>query len=115
MAAGDELFNLAGQLEKDTAAIMADVVDQIAPAADALLTEAAGRSLLIVVRDAHRYPTATGLVSLLLAARPDAAVIEMGLPVWRPASATYLASYGAARSNALAVAERLGLAAPQVL
>jgi beta-N-acetylhexosaminidase len=67
------------------------------------------------VRDAHRYPTATGLVSLLLAARPDAAVIEMGLPVWRPASATYLASYGAARSNALAVAERLGLAAPQVL
>jgi beta-N-acetylhexosaminidase len=89
--------------------------DQLAPAADAVLTEAAGRSLLIVVRDAHRYPTATGLVGLLLAARPDATVIEMGLPVWRPASGTYLASYGAARSNALAVAERLGLAAPQVL
>jgi beta-N-acetylhexosaminidase len=36
----------------------------------------------------------------------------MGLPVWRPAAGGYLASYGAARSNALAVAERLGLTGP---
>jgi beta-N-acetylhexosaminidase len=83
--------------------------NQLGPVADALLAEAAGRSLLIVVRDAHRYPAATGLVSRLLAARPDATVVEMGLPVWRPAAGSYVASYGAARSNALAVAERLGL------
>ncbi len=76
-----------------------------------LLAEAAGRSLIIVVRDAHRYPAGIRLVETLLAARPDAVVVEMGLPVWRPSAATtYLASYGAARSNALAVAERLGLA-----
>jgi beta-N-acetylhexosaminidase len=76
-----------------------------------LLAEAAGRSLIIVVRDAHRYPADIRLVETLLAARPDAVVVEMGLPVWRPPTATtYLASYGAARSNALSVAERLGLA-----
>jgi beta-N-acetylhexosaminidase len=89
--------------------------DQVGPVADSLLAQAAGRSLLIVVRDAHRYPFATGLVSRLLATRPDATVVEMGLPVWRPATGAYVASYGAARSNALAVAERLGLTSPRVL
>jgi beta-N-acetylhexosaminidase len=84
---------------------------QLQLVAAGLLTAAAGRSLIIVVRDAHRYPAATGLVSLLLAARPDAVVVEMGLPVWRPPAASYLASYGAARSNALAIAEVLGLTA----
>jgi beta-N-acetylhexosaminidase len=76
-----------------------------------LLAEAGGRSLIIVVRDAHRYPAAISLVETLLAARPDAVVVEMGLPIWRPHAASYLASYGAARSNARAVAEVLGLAA----
>jgi beta-N-acetylhexosaminidase len=75
-----------------------------------LLADAAGRSLLIVVRDAHRHPVATELAELLLAARPDAVVVEMGLPVWRPGTGTYVASYGAAHSNGVAVAERLGLA-----
>ena len=83
---------------------------QLPQVAAGLLAEAAGRSLIIVVRDAHRYPAANGLVSMLLAARPDAVLVEMGLPVWRPPAATYLASYGAGRSNALAVAEHLGLA-----
>jgi hypothetical protein len=48
-------------------------------------------------------------VQLLLAERPDAVVLEMGLPVWRPAAATYVASYGAALSNSRAAAELLGL------
>ena len=46
----------------------------------------------------------------MLAARPDAVVLEMGLPVWRPAGGSYLASYGAARSSSRAAAEILGLA-----
>jgi beta-N-acetylhexosaminidase len=82
---------------------------ELAATAAELLAEAAGRSLVIVVKDAHRHPGAIELVSQLLAARPDAVVVEMGLPMWRPRAASYLASYGAARSNALAVAERLGL------
>jgi beta-N-acetylhexosaminidase len=74
-----------------------------------LLAEAKDRSLVVVVRDAHRHPVAAEAVSRLVAARPDAVVLEMGLPVWRPAAGRYLASYGAARSNSRAAAEVLGL------
>jgi beta-N-acetylhexosaminidase len=74
-----------------------------------LLAEADGRSLVVVVRDAHRHAVAAEAVSRLVAARPDAVVLEMGLPVWRPVAGRYLASYGAARSNSRAAAEVLGL------
>jgi beta-N-acetylhexosaminidase len=78
-----------------------------------LLLEAAGRRLVIVVRDAHRYPAVMKLVTSLVTARSDAIVVEMGLPAWRPDAGSYLASYGAAHSNALAVAEALGLTAAE--
>jgi len=83
----------------------------IPAAVHGLLAEAAGRTLVIVVRDAHRHPAAAQAVNLILDSRPDAVVVEMGLPVWRPAAGRYLASYGAARSNSRAVAEVLGLVA----
>ncbi len=76
----------------------------------ALLGEAAGRSLIVILRDAHRHPAAAESATMILDARPDAVVVEMGLPFWRPPAACYLASYGAARSNGRAVAEILGLA-----
>jgi beta-N-acetylhexosaminidase len=78
--------------------------------AAAVLDAAAGRPLVIVVRDAHRYPVAQDLVRRLVAARPDAVVVEMGLPVWRPPSRAYVATYGAALSSGRAAAEVLGLA-----
>jgi beta-N-acetylhexosaminidase len=82
-----------------------------ATAAD-VLAAAAGRSLVLVVRDAHRSPATQVLVTSVLAERPDAIVVEMGLPVWRPpAQAAYVATWGAARVNAQAAAEVLGLAA----
>lgn len=74
-----------------------------------LLAEAGGRSLVVVVRDAHRHPVAAEAVSRLVAVRPDTVVLEMGLPIWRPAAGRYLASYGAARSNSRAAADVLGL------
>ena len=76
-----------------------------------LLTDASGRSLIIVVRDAHRHPLAAEAVSRLVTARPDAVVLEMGLPAWRPGAGGYVASYGAAYSNSQAAAELLGLTA----
>jgi beta-N-acetylhexosaminidase len=80
-------------------------------AADRVLADAAGRSLVIVVRDAHRYPQAAQeALRRLLAERPDAVLVEMGLPVWRPPAATYLATFGAASVSGLAAAEVLGLA-----
>jgi beta-N-acetylhexosaminidase len=75
-----------------------------------LAATAGGRPLLIVVRDAHRYPVAQSVVSELLAARPAAVVVEMGLPVWHPPSDSYLATFGATRASSLAAAELLGLA-----
>ena len=84
----------------------------MASAISALLAEAAGRSLVIVVRDAHRHPAAASITSAILAARPDAVVVEMGLPVWRPPAGLYLATFGAARTSSRAAAEVLGLAAP---
>ena len=86
--------------------------DGLAASIASLLAEAAGRSLVIVVRDAHRHPAAADLASRILAARPDAVVVEMGLPVWRPRAGLYLATFGAARTSSRAAAEVLGLAAP---
>jgi beta-N-acetylhexosaminidase len=80
-----------------------------AEAAGTVLERAAGRSLVLVVRDAHRDAAARELVMAVLAARPDTTVVEMGLPVWRPEAATYLATYGASKANSQAAAEILGL------
>ncbi len=79
--------------------------------APAILTAAAGRSLVAVVRDAHRDQNTQSLVETMLAARPDLVLVEMGLPLWRPPEGTsYLATYGASRASAQAAAELLGLA-----
>jgi beta-N-acetylhexosaminidase len=75
-----------------------------------ILAAAAGRSLVAVVRDAHRDEQTQSLVSALLAARSDLILVEMGLPFWRPPEGTsYLATYGASRASAQAAAELLGL------
>jgi beta-N-acetylhexosaminidase len=90
-----------------TATPAGEVSDQVS----GLLADADGRSLVIVVRDAHRHAVARQVVQLLLAGRPDAVVVEMGLPVWRPGARSYLASFGAGHSNSRATAEILGLIA----
>jgi beta-N-acetylhexosaminidase len=84
-------------------------VTEAAGVIDAALAQAAGRSLIVVVRDAHRHPAARAVVSGLLAARPDTLVVDMGLPLWRPPGGLHIATYGAARPNAQAAAEILGL------
>ena len=76
-----------------------------------LLERATGRPLVLVVRDAHRDPPQRAMVSTLLEHRADAVVVEMGLPVWRPPAAAYIATYGAAYANGRAAAELLGLVA----
>jgi beta-N-acetylhexosaminidase len=85
-------------------------VDGAAAEAGPLLERATGRGLVIVLRDAHRHAGQRSLATALLAARPDAVVVEMGLPVWRPACGAYLATFGATRANGQAAAELLGLA-----
>lgn len=87
---------------------------ELASLADDALAAAAGRSLIVVVRDAHRFAAARETATRVLTARPDAVVVEMGLPVWRPPGAAFVATYGAARSSSRAAAEILGLAVPDV-
>jgi len=75
-----------------------------------ILAAAAGRSLVVAVRDAHRDQRTLALIHALLAARPDLVLVEMGLPFWHPPEGTsYLATYGASRASAHAAAELLGL------
>ncbi len=77
-------------------------------AAGELLAAAAGRPLVLAVRDAR---SVLGLVAAVLAARPDTVIVEMGVPAWTPPPGTaYLATYGASRVCAQAAAEALGLA-----
>jgi beta-N-acetylhexosaminidase len=76
-------------------------------AAGAVLAAAAGRSLVLAVRDARGV---LPLIAELVKARPDMILVEMGVPVWTPPPGlAYLASYGASRVCAQAVAEALGL------
>jgi beta-N-acetylhexosaminidase len=67
----------------------------------------ADRPLVVVARDATRIGWVGRAVAALLAARPDAVVVEMGLPGPVPASRGWIATGGASRASALAAAEAL--------
>ena len=67
---------------------------------------APGKSLVILVRDLHRHPDQRAQVETLLAQRPGAVLVEMGLPACRPPNArAYIATNGASRVSAIAAAE----------
>jgi len=69
------------------------------------LESADGRPLVLVVRDLHQHRWEQEIVE----AHPEAVVVEMGTPVLRPRARGYVATYGAARPNAEAAREVLGL------
>jgi beta-N-acetylhexosaminidase len=79
---------------------LAGVPDPAAPA----LAGAAGRPLVLVVRDVHRHSWLAEAMTRLLAARPDAIVVEMGVPV-TALGGVHIATFGATRANGLAAAE----------
>ncbi|MFJ8690048.1 glycoside hydrolase family 3 protein [Micromonospora wenchangensis] len=67
---------------------------------------AAGRPLVLVVRDLHRHPWMRAAVDRALATRPDAVVVELGLPEL-VTGGLHLATHGATRAAARAAAELL--------
>ncbi|MEV0588213.1 glycoside hydrolase family 3 N-terminal domain-containing protein [Nonomuraea sp. NPDC050310] len=75
------------------------------PAIEALLAATDGRPLVIVARDAHRYPWQLQALEHLLCARPEAVVVEMGLPERVDLGAVHIATYGSARVCGQAAAE----------
>jgi beta-N-acetylhexosaminidase len=72
----------------------------------AALRAATGRPLVLVVRDAHRHPWMADAVRELIAERPDAVVVEMGIPV-QTLGAVHVATHGATLVNGQAAAELL--------
>ena len=72
----------------------------------------ADRPVVVVARDATRVGWVGRAVTALLAARPDAVVVEMGLPGPPPPARGWVATAGASRASALAAAEVLTGAAP---
>ncbi|MEO3848570.1 glycoside hydrolase family 3 N-terminal domain-containing protein [Streptomyces sp. B8F3] len=79
----------------------ADVLDGQA------LRPADGRELVVVVRDAARHPWMWQALADLLRRRPDALVVEMGLPAEDRLGAVHLSTHGATRVSGIAAAEVL--------
>jgi beta-N-acetylhexosaminidase len=71
----------------------------------------ADRPLVVVTRDAARVGWQRALLAALLDRRPDAVVVEMGLPGPSPAAAGYLVTHGAAAVSTQAAVEALAGAA----
>jgi beta-N-acetylhexosaminidase len=89
---------------------LAGVSDTAAP----ILAGAGGRPLVLVVRDAHRHPWIADALRDALAVRPDAIVVEMGVPV-AVSGGVHLATYGATRACGQAAAEIIaGSSVPQL-
>jgi beta-N-acetylhexosaminidase len=74
---------------------------------EAVIAQARDRPLVAVVRDAHRHGWQTAALARLLAVRPDAVVVEMGLPGRTDLGAVHIATHGAARVCGQAAAELL--------
>jgi beta-N-acetylhexosaminidase len=100
--------SLGAQLAaREPATSRATLGEASAPALEKALAGAEGRPLVLAVRSAHRHPWMRAALDRLVEQRPDAVVVEMGLPGTGPLGAAYLVSYGASRACAAAVAEAL--------
>ena len=89
LAAGDVPWGVAAEL-----------------AARGVRVGSSGQSLVLVVRDLHRHPDQLQQVEALLTSRPDAVLVEMGVPQCRPQGArAYVATHGSSRVSAIAAAE----------
>jgi beta-N-acetylhexosaminidase len=71
-----------------------------------VLTAAAGRPLVIVVRDAHRHEWMAEALGTLASARADCVVVDLGLP-GQPRGAVYLSTGSSSLASRQAVVEVL--------
>ncbi|WP_370114141.1 glycoside hydrolase family 3 protein [Streptacidiphilus sp. MAP12-33] len=85
--------------------------DQLATAGPVLdelvLKPAVGRPLVVVVRDASRLAWMSAALDELVRARPDAIVVEMGLPGTARPGAVHIVTHGATTASGVAAAETL--------
>jgi beta-N-acetylhexosaminidase len=106
IAAGKVAWGLTEPLAQRGVRVTPVEVHEGAVDVGALLAGAVGQSLVLVVRDLHRHAWQSDLADGLLAQRPDAVVVEMGLPTCRPRGAkAYITTSGSARVCGEAAAE----------
>ncbi|MET9882540.1 glycoside hydrolase family 3 protein [Streptomyces sp. NPDC006430] len=105
IAVGDETpWGVAGELAALVPGTGSGVYPEGATAGD-VLAAAGERTVVAVVRDAHRHPWMTEVLDALVAARPDTVVVEMGVPRAEPRGALHIATHGASRVCGRAAAE----------
>lgn len=85
----------------------ATVIRRSEPPAEvrSLLQTADRRPLALIVRDLQRHPWIAAAVAEVLERRPDAVIVETGVPVARPAARGFVATFGGARVNLQAASE----------
>jgi beta-N-acetylhexosaminidase len=103
IAAGEAQHGLAELLPDAVAVQLREAPHDLA----ALLAQHDGRRLVLVVRDAARHPWQQVTVAAATTLRPDALVVETGLPGRYSVGAASINTYGAGRANLAAAAERL--------
>ena len=79
-----------------------------------VLLPATGRALIVVVRDAARHTWMSDALERVLQARPDALVVEMGVPAADSLGAAHLVTHGATRVSGIAAVEALTGSLPAV-
>ncbi|MFJ4769097.1 glycoside hydrolase family 3 protein [Streptomyces uncialis] len=107
IAVGDETpWGVAAELRKVLPGTVAGDFTGESAGADALAA-AGDRRIVAVVRDVHRHGWMRAALDLIVAARPDTVVVEMGVPRADAVGALHVATHGAARVCGAAAVEAL--------
>lgn len=107
IAVGDETpWGVAAELRKVLPGTVTGDFTGESAGADALAA-AGDRRIVAVVRDVHRHGWMRAALDLIVAARPDTVVVEMGVPRADAVGALYVATHGAARVCGAAAVEAL--------
>ncbi|MGI8869527.1 MAG: glycoside hydrolase family 3 protein [Mycobacteriales bacterium] len=102
------LATLAERLPGSDGITLTEPPEKVGAVAAAAITAAAGRPIVVTVREAHRQAWQGELVAALSAGRPDTIVVGTGLPHDHAlAPGRYLGALGCGRVNIVAVAEAL--------
>jgi len=108
IAAGEVLWGLGPALQALDPGATVTAVRPGDDVEDAVLAGPGGRALVVVVRDHDRHAWQAAHLDRLVAARPDAIVVDMGWPgAPLPGARTWITTHGASRASAEAVAELL--------
>ena len=106
-AIGDATWGIGALLARELPGTRVLRVTEDRPAPADVWAAEPQRPLVVTVRDLHRHPWLARQLDRILQARPDAVVVEMGVPYVRPAATAYLATYGASHASAVAAVELL--------